>query len=99
MSDAERELSIEEYDALSKEEQEAYDQRRASKEAAEQAALPYQWSQQLDSVQVTVPVPEGTRGKELAIVIKKHSIKVGLKGKDPIMEVSLIAPGTDGRIL
>ncbi len=32
-----------------------------------------------------VPVPKGTRGKDLSVVIQKKKLSVGLKGKDPIM--------------
>lgn len=92
MADEDRKLSVEEYEALSKEDQAAYDKRQASKEAAEQSALPYKWSQQLDHVQVILPVPEGTRGKDLNVVIKKTKLTVGLKGKEPIIDVSPAGP-------
>ena len=32
-----------------------------------------------------VPVPKGTRSRDLVVVIKKKKLTVGLKGKDPIM--------------
>ena len=83
---ADRKLSIEEYDALSDAEKQAYDSRQAEKEAAEQAQLPYTWTQALDHVAISIPVPEGTRGKDLAVVIKKKNLKIGLKGKEAIVE-------------
>jgi hypothetical protein len=40
-------------------------------------------------VDITIPVPAGTRGKGLDVIIKKKSIKVGLKGQPPILEGEL----------
>ncbi|KAF3910772.1 hypothetical protein ABW20_dc0101079 [Dactylellina cionopaga] len=59
------------------------------KEAAEQAALPYKWKQTLEEVNVSVQVPEGIRAKDLVVEIKLTSLKVGLKGSDPIMQGTL----------
>lgn len=72
-------LSIEDYDKLSPQEKAIYDQRRAAKEASEQASLPYQWTQTLENVSVTVPLPLGTRGKDLDVDIKKKSLRVAFK--------------------
>lgn len=35
---------------------------------------------------VTVPVPAGTRGKQLDVVLRKQHIKVGVKGQEPVLE-------------
>ncbi|KAF8243003.1 CS-domain-containing protein, partial [Wilcoxina mikolae CBS 423.85] len=59
------------------------------KEAAEQAALPYVWKQTIADVDISIPVPAGTRGRDLNVVISSKKLKVGLKGKDPIMEGDL----------
>jgi hypothetical protein len=40
-------------------------------------------------VDVTVPVPKGTRGKDLDVKIGKKSLSVGLKGKEKILEGEL----------
>ena len=48
-------------------------------------ALPYRWQQQLGDVDITVPVPKGTRARVLNIVIGKKNLSVGLKGQEPIM--------------
>ncbi|CAO3630564.1 unnamed protein product [Cunninghamella blakesleeana] len=58
-------------------------------EESEQAALPYTWKQTLQDVSITIPVPKGTRGKDLHVVIKKKNIKVGLKGQSAILEGEL----------
>ena len=52
-------------------------------------ALPYKWSQELGEVDITVPVPQGTRGKDLVVEIKKKNLKVGLKGQEPILDGDL----------
>lgn len=48
-------------------------------------ALPYKWRQELGEVDIVVPVPKGTRGRDLSVVIQKKKLSVGLKGKEPIM--------------
>lgn len=52
-------------------------------------ALPYSWKQELGEVDIVVPVPKGTRSRDLAVVIAKKKLSVGLKGKDPIMSGEL----------
>ncbi|KAK9479377.1 HSP20-like chaperone [Lipomyces japonicus] len=52
-----------------------------AKQDAEQAALPYKWSQVLEEVTVTVPVPKGTRGRDLTVQLGTTHLKVGLKGQ------------------
>ncbi|PWN52468.1 putative nudC protein [Violaceomyces palustris] len=79
-------MTPQEYDAMTPEQQKAHDEAERKREKEEQASLPYTWSQQLDSVEITVPVPQGTRGRDLSIEIRKKKIKVSLKGKDPIFE-------------
>ncbi|KIK05466.1 hypothetical protein K443DRAFT_640060 [Laccaria amethystina LaAM-08-1] len=79
----------EEYDKLSKEERDARDKEDRAREIAEQAALPYSWTQELGEVDVTVPVPKGTRGKQLNVVIQKKKLVVGLKGQEPILSGEL----------
>lgn len=34
-----------------------------------------------------IPVPKGTKARELAVEIKKTRLKAGFKGQPPIMEV------------
>lgn len=82
-------MTPEEYEALSPEQQKQHDAAERAREAAEQAALPYAWKQQLDIVEISVPVPQGTKGRDLTIELKKRKIKVALKGKDAILEGEL----------
>ncbi|KAI3705727.1 hypothetical protein L1987_75968 [Smallanthus sonchifolius] len=49
----------------------------------------YSWIQSLQEVNVTIPVPPGTKSRFIACEIKKNHIKVGLKGQPPILEGDL----------
>ncbi|KIP11380.1 hypothetical protein PHLGIDRAFT_124793 [Phlebiopsis gigantea 11061_1 CR5-6] len=77
------------YDSLSKEEREARDKADREREGAEQAALPYSWKQQLADADIEIPVPKGTRAKQLDVIIQKKKLSVGLKGQEPIMSGEL----------
>ncbi|EPB86011.1 hypothetical protein HMPREF1544_07169 [Mucor circinelloides 1006PhL] len=66
-----------------KEEQEKLEKK---KEEEEQAQLPYSWKQTLQDVDISIPVPKGTRARDLEIVLKKSQFKVALKGQAPIVE-------------
>ncbi|KAF5792266.1 putative CS domain, HSP20-like chaperone, NudC family [Helianthus annuus] len=49
----------------------------------------YSWIQSLQEVNVTIPVPPGTKSRFVECEIKKNRIKVGLKGQPPILEGEL----------
>lgn len=51
--------------------------------------LPYTWTQELGDVDIVVPVPQGTRGRDLAVTIAKKKLSVGLKGSEPILSGEL----------
>ncbi|KAI9592088.1 HSP20-like chaperone, partial [Syncephalis fuscata] len=51
--------------------------------------IPYTWRQSLPEVTVIVPVPAGTRAKQLDIKIQKRRLTVGLKGETPIVDGEL----------
>jgi len=75
---------------LTKEEREAKEAADRQREEAEQAALPYKWSQTLNDVDITIPVPQGTRSKNLEITITKKALSVRIKGhEDYIMKGEL----------
>ncbi|EEF36399.1 protein BOBBER 1 [Ricinus communis] len=46
----------------------------------------HSWTQTLQEVTVTVPVPCGTKSRQIVCEIKKKSLRVGLKGQAPIIE-------------
>ncbi|KAJ7943933.1 protein BOBBER 1-like [Quillaja saponaria] len=49
----------------------------------------HSWGQNLHEVNVTVPVPTGTKSRFVVCEIKKNSLKVGLKGENPIIDGEL----------
>ncbi|OGM44130.1 nuclear movement protein nudC [Aspergillus bombycis] len=59
---------------------------RKAKEDAEQAKLPYKWTQTIKDVDVTISVPGNLRGRDLDVVLTKTKIKVAVKGQEPIIE-------------
>ena len=54
-------------------------------------ALPYSWTQELEELDITVPVPQGTRGADMIVVLQKKKLSLALKGPDrePILEGEL----------
>ncbi|CAD6339727.1 unnamed protein product [Miscanthus lutarioriparius] len=52
----------------------------------------YSWTQQLPEVNVTIPVPQGTKSRFVVFDIKKNHLKVGLKGQPPIIDGELYKP-------
>lgn len=60
---------------------------RKAREDAEQAQLPYKWTQTIRDVDVTIPVPGNLKGRDLDVVLAKDKIKVAVKGQEAIIEV------------
>ncbi|TEB35205.1 nuclear movement protein nudC [Coprinellus micaceus] len=79
----------EDHDMLSEEERKQRENEEREREKAEQEALPYKWTQELGEVDISVPVPKGTRGKDLTVVIAKKKLSVTLKGQEPILSGEL----------
>jgi len=52
----------------------------------------YSWTQQLPEVNITIPVPQGTKSRFVVFDIKKNHLKVGLKGQPPIIDGELHKP-------
>lgn len=59
-----------------------------AKEDAEQAALPYQWTQTISDLDITTEVPGNLKSRDFVVEIKKHKISVGIKGQEPLLIVS-----------
>lgn len=70
-------------------EEKAADEAARAKEAAEQASLPYKWTQTIGDLDITVEIPGNLKAKDLNVDIKKTKIIVGIKGQEPILSVSL----------
>ncbi|KAK6135205.1 hypothetical protein DH2020_031050 [Rehmannia glutinosa] len=47
----------------------------------------YSWGQSLQEVNISVPVPPGTKSRLITCDIKKNHLKVGLKGQPPVIEM------------
>ena len=69
------------------EEREKKDKEAKAREIAEQATLPYKWTQQISDLDLTAPIPSNIKGKDLDVKITKNSLKAGIKGQEPIIDV------------
>ncbi|KAI3458014.1 hypothetical protein Pfo_014677 [Paulownia fortunei] len=52
----------------------------------------YSWGQSLQEINISVPVPPGTKSRFIACEIKKKHLKVGLKGQPPVVDGELFQP-------
>lgn len=68
----------------------AEDAAAREKELAEQAALPYKWTQTIGDLDLNFEVPGNYKGKDLVIQISKQKLVAGVKGQDPVVSVSLV---------
>lgn len=68
-------------------EREREDRERKEKEQAEQAALPYKWTQTIKDADVTIPVAANIRGRDLRVELNKTKIFVGIKGGETFIDV------------
>lgn len=71
------------------EEREKLDKEAKQKEQEEQSKLPYKWTQQIGDVDITAQVPGNMKGKDMDVKMTKTSIKAGLNGQEPLVEVCL----------
>lgn len=69
------------------EEREKLDKEAKAKEDEEQSKLPYKWTQTIQDLDLTAPIPANMKGKDLDVKITKTTIKAGIKGQEPIIEV------------
>lgn len=60
-----------------------------AKEAEEQAALPYKWSQQISELDVSFVVPGNMKSRDIVVDIKRKKLSAGIKGQDPVISVCL----------
>lgn len=71
-------------------ERENADAELKAKEAAEQATLPYTWNQTIQDLDISVPVKENLKGRDLQVDIKKTTLMVRVKGEEPLIDVNKI---------
>ncbi|RDL30980.1 HSP20-like chaperone [Venustampulla echinocandica] len=60
-----------------------------AKEAEEQAALPYKWTQAIGDLDVIIELPGNIKGKDLNVDIKKKKLFLAVKGQEPIISGDL----------
>lgn len=75
------------------------EKKEEKKEEKESAAAPnsgngldlekYSWTQSLQEVNITVPIPKGTKSRSIVCEIKKTHLKLSLKGQAPIIDGEL----------
>ncbi|KAK8165046.1 HSP20-like chaperone [Phyllosticta citrichinensis] len=68
------------------------DAEQRAREAAEQAQLPYKWTQTIQDVDLTIPISGNYKGRDLDVKISKTKLRVAIKGKDPIIDGDLPKP-------
>lgn len=69
-------------------ERERADAEAKAREEAEQAALPYKWTQTIKDVDITVVIDGKFKGRDLDVKITKTSLKVAIKGGEVFIDVS-----------
>ena len=74
------------------EERKRLDAEALEREKAEQAKLPYKWTQTIGDLDITTPIPGNLRARDLAITLKSTSISVAIKGSEPILSGSFPHP-------
>ena len=50
----------------------------------------YEWDQTLQELNIYVQVPQGCRGKDLAVNIQAKHLSIALKGNPPYLEASTV---------
>ncbi|KAF2786968.1 CS-domain-containing protein [Melanomma pulvis-pyrius CBS 109.77] len=74
------------------EEQKKADEELKAKEAAEQAALPYKWTQTISDLDVTITIDAKYKGRDLDVKLSKNALKVAIKGQEPFIDGTLPHP-------
>ena len=69
-------------------EREASDKAAKAKETEEQASLPYQWSQTIQDLDISIPIPANLKARDLDIKLGRTSLKIAIKGQSPLIDVS-----------
>ncbi|KAJ6104691.1 hypothetical protein N7523_011011 [Penicillium sp. IBT 18751x] len=67
-------------------ERELQEKERKAREEAEQAQLPYQWTQTIRDVDVSAPIPANIKGRDMQVTLTKTKLKIAIKGQEPIIE-------------
>jgi hypothetical protein len=65
----------------------AQDKEAKKREEEEQSKLPYKWMQTISDLDISAPIPGNLKGRDMDVKLSKMSIKAGIKGQEPIIEV------------
>ena len=71
------------------EEQRALDAAQRKREAAEQATLPYTWTQTIKDLDLTIPISATLRGRDLEVALTKSHLRVAIRGQNAIIDADL----------
>ena len=71
------------------EEQRVLDAAQRKKEAAEQATLPYTWTQTIKDLDLTIPISATLRGRDLDVALTKSHLRVAIRSQNPIIDADL----------
>ncbi|KAF2876895.1 HSP20-like chaperone [Massariosphaeria phaeospora] len=63
-----------------------------TKEDAEQAALPYKWTQTIKDLDVAIAVDGKYKGRDLDVKLTKTALRVAIKGQEPFIDGTLPHP-------
>lgn len=74
------------------EEQKAADAAAKAKELEEQSQLPYKWTQTIQDVDITAPIPANLKARDLDVKLTRTSLKVAVKGQAAIIDVRVQSP-------
>lgn len=69
-----------------------------AQEEAEQAALPYKWTQTIRDLAVNFTVPGNLKGRDVVVELKKTKLSAGIKGQEPIISVCLAPQPGYGKV-
>jgi len=70
-------------------ERERSDKEAKEKEEAEQATLPYKWTQTIKDVDITLAIDGKYKGRDLDIKITKTNLRVAIKGGEVFIDVGV----------
>ncbi len=70
-----------------------------AREAEEQAALPYKWTQTIGDLDVSISIPGNLKARDLVVDIKKTSLLARIKGQEPFIDVRFCVPAACRRVL
>lgn len=72
------------------EEQKKIDAEAKAKQDAEQATLPYKWTQTIKDVDITIEIPGNLKGRDLNVKFTKTRLFASIKGQDAFIDVRFL---------